>query len=134
MARTYQSAAACELWLHQAPSCIGKHHPWVYFDRLLDHRDIESYGAGSDEAVFLAKASGDIRLWGMHGRLMAHDVPVGGGNTPDYGLFDVEAKSFLNLDPVLGRVVCTQAKHPTASEIWVDLDRLLVATTTAGEE
>ena len=98
--------------------------------------DIESYGAGNDEAAVLAQNVGDLRLWGMHGRVMAAAAPA-----TDFGIFDIDAKGFLNLNPVLGRVLgpnetSTQAKSELTlregTTTWIQLSGNNYTTTDHG--
>ena len=46
---------------------------------------------------------GAVRLWGMHGRAMSHDATP--TDPVDFGLIDVDAKSFLNIAPQMSRVL-----------------------------
>ena len=83
---------------------------------------VPGLGAGNDEAAVVAKNVGDLRLWGMHGRVMAAAAPA-----TDFGVFDIDAKGFLNLNPVLGRVL---GQNETAAQAKPEMT-LRAGTTTS---
>ena len=66
--------------------------------------DIESYGACAEEAVVQVEDAGAVRLWGLHGRAICHDLQ-NISSPPDFGVLDIGAESFLNIFPVLSRVL-----------------------------
>ena len=71
--------------------------------------DIESYGSGFHEALLSVENSGAIRVYGVHGRMITHGpvAPLNGDSGKDFGAFDLEADSVLNLRPVVARVLGT---------------------------
>jgi hypothetical protein len=69
--------------------------------------DIESYGSGFHEALLSVERSGAVRVYGVHGRMITHGpvASLDGDGGKDFGAFDLEADSVLNLRPVVARVL-----------------------------
>ena len=68
---------------------------------------IESYGSGFHEALLSVERTGAVRVYGIAGRIMTHGpvAPLNGDGGKDYGAFDIEADSVLNLRPIVTRVL-----------------------------
>ena len=64
--------------------------------------DVESYGAAFWKAVLQTRQCGNVRVYGLHGRVMSHGSQW---LVPDTGLVDSEAEYLQLLQPVIARVL-----------------------------
>jgi hypothetical protein len=74
----------------------------------------EAYNAAQLEATVQVRRSGDVRLAGLAGVLKCHNAGHPPG--PDFGLFDLDANSVINLVPSVIRIVYTHGHGANANE------------------